>query len=85
METSPAITNKDFPTKDTALAAYLISEGFELQDINRTNPKSCIFYFKNDNPKLTEFIRSYQIGKAEGNISSFIMCYRQLLTEVHAG
>ena len=75
------IENSDgeyYSTTDTALAAWLYSQGFELLDV-KTESFPSIFVFKNSSPQLTDLVRDYQCGKAEGNISVFYRAYKKLL------
>lgn len=73
--------NKLFSTKDTALAAYLRTEGFELVKIDTANFPS-VFYFENNNPKLNDFVLKFQAGSAEANVVIFFRNYRLLLSEI---
>ncbi len=75
----------DYATTDTAIAAYLQSEGFTLTDVDASNPRHCIFHFQNDNPKLSEFVHNFEIGQALGNIATFFFCYKRLLVRVKVG
>lgn len=74
-----------FTTHDTALAAYLISQGFELLDTDFSNPNSVVFCFEKDSKALEEAVKSYQVGTAEGNISAFHRAYRKLIKRVRIG
>jgi hypothetical protein len=76
--------NPLYSTNNTALAAYLHSEGFELLDVD-TSDFPAIFNFRNDNPKLMEFVRAFQVGKAEGNIGLFFRSYRIMIAEIKDG
>lgn len=73
-----------FGTKDTALAAYLYSEGFSLSSID-SNSFPAVFYFENTNNELKDFVRSYQTGKATGNIALFFRAYKILLSKIKNG
>ena len=75
------IEENAYKTTDTALAAYLYSEGFELLEVDGSNFPS-VFYFENSNPKLSEYIRNFQIGKAEGNIAIFFKSYKTMLARI---
>lgn len=70
-----------YSTKDTALAAYLHTEGFELIDVDSSSFPS-IFHFKDDNPKIREYVHAFQSGKAEGNIAMFFRAYKIMLSEL---
>jgi hypothetical protein len=71
--------NTTFSTPNTALAAYLISEGFELLKTNTTNPQEIVFIFDNTLSSLAEAVRSYNMGIAEGNIPTFYINYKKLV------
>jgi len=70
--------NDCYLTTDTALAAWLYTQGFELVDI-KTESFPSVFYFENSNSKLTESVRIFQRGEAEGNILTFFRAYRRLV------
>lgn len=73
-----------YSTANTALAAYLHSEGFELLDVDTSHFPS-IFHFKNDNPKLMVCVRDFQVAKAVGNIATFFRSYKMMLAEIKDG
>lgn len=70
-----------YSTTNTALAAYLHSEGFELLDVDTSGFPS-VFNFKNDNPKLMDYVRAFQVAKARGNIAIFFRSYKLLLAQI---
>lgn len=70
-----------FTTGNTALAAYLQSEGFVLE-IEFTPPRHCVFHFDNSNPHLIELVHNFESAKAVGNIVTFFFCYKRLLTRI---
>ena len=74
----------EFITTDTALAAYLHSEGFELLDVDSFKFPS-VFHFENENPQINEFARKFQVGKAEGNIATFFRSYKLMLARIKNG
>jgi len=70
-----------FITQNTALAAYLITEGFELLEaLVEQNPVSFIF---EDCNSLRGCVRCWQAGKAEGNLCIFFDNYRTLIKKIH--
>ena len=73
-----------YSTTDTALAAWLYSQGLELADVDSSEFPS-VFYFKNSDPKLQQIVRDFQCGKAEGNIIVFFRAYKKLLGKIKAG
>lgn len=73
----------EYRTSETPLAAYLMSEGFILLDVEH-NDRS-VFIFKNDTPKLQETVRLYQSGQAKGNIAVFFNAYKRLLRRIKEG
>ena len=72
-----------YSTSDTQLAAYLQTEGFELIDV--ITAQRSVFYFKNDNSKLQEYIRLYHAGKARVEPSLYMRNYRQLVRKAREG
>ena len=75
------ISSTEYFTTNTALAAYLQSEGF-VPDIDNSNPNRCIFIFENSDPILTKCIRDFETGKAIGNIATFFYCYKRILSKI---
>lgn len=73
--------NQEFITSDTAQAAYLISQGHILAEI-RYGEQNASFIFDNEDPKLAEDIRNFQLVKAEGNIVVFNNIYRDLIKRI---
>jgi len=76
----PRRNNTTFGTPNTALAAYLVTEGFELLSKDTTNPQEVIFIFSNTSSKLSELVRAFNMGTAQGNISIFYHNYRKLVS-----
>ena len=72
---------KHFKTSNTALAAYLISEGFGPPDIDYNGAKA-FFTFSLENPHINKCIRDYSIAKAEGNIVCFFNAYQSLISRI---
>lgn len=70
-------TNHRFSTSDTALATYLICEGYVLEDIDYSQPRY-EFRFKNDGPKIQEHVRLYLTSKALVDPATFTRVNRKL-------
>jgi hypothetical protein len=79
------LDNIDFTTTDTAIAAYLISEGFPYPTIKHTQPNECVFCFTKDDKNFDyeKYYRNYRLGIATGNIVLFFKAYKELLKQVH--
>lgn len=73
---------KYYSTSDTALAAWLISQGFELIDLDYSHPSSVTFLFEFDGQSFSKAVKTFQIGTAEGNILAFFRAYKRLLLKV---
>ncbi len=72
-----------WPTPDTALAAYLITEGFGQPEIRRFSD-GCVFYFwVEDHNGIEDIVRGYDSGKALVNAYMFYHNYKKLLDRVH--
>ena len=71
-----------FRTSNTALAAYLISEGFGTPDVEFVNDSRAFFLFPKDNPKIQDFINAWDTVKAAGNVVMFFQAYQTLLRRV---
>lgn len=72
---------KIYRTSSTALAAYLISEGFPMVLLSFDENKA-LFTFEDGNP-LDEHIRNFELLQAIGNIPVFYNTYRSLLKQIH--
>ena len=77
--------NGVYPTTTTPLAAYLITEGFDLLDANFSDPSSIVWLFKNDSTEIDSAVRAYHSGEATGNICTFFNNYGKLLKRIHRG
>lgn len=76
------ITNGDiFKTSDTALAAYLVSEGYNTPDID-FNGNKAYFLFSPKDSKLEKSISEFDTARAEGNIVLFFNAYQSLLRRI---
>ena len=56
------VTDNLFRTSDTALASYLITEGFNLQSINYSQPRYEFVFLKSF--EIQEYASKYLIGNA---------------------
>ncbi len=75
-----------FSTHDTALAAYLVSEGLPYPSIEHTPSRECVFCFPVDGHNKEDYVRyerNHRLGIASGNITIFFKSYKQLLKMVH--
>ena len=73
--------NNNFRTSDTALSAYLVSEGFGTPEIEFTGSRAS-FSFSKDNPKIDQFISNFDTARAKGNIVLFFNAYQVLLRRI---
>jgi len=71
-----------FSTNDTALAAWLISQEFELLSMDNSQPNSVVFLFPNNDEKINKAVSQFQLGTAKGNVISFYRAYRYLIDEI---
>ena len=71
-----------YETSDSALAAYLITQGTNEPQITLDKDKQCVFGF-NEIDNLQVLVNSYQSGNAHGNIYLFFHNYKRLLKRVH--
>ena len=74
--------NNTFKTSDTALAAYLISEGINSPDIEQTSGIRAYFIFTKDNPQIEQYISNFDSARAIGNIVLFFNAYQTLLRRI---
>ena len=72
-------------TRNTALAAYLRTKGYELLKVERSqNGSPAIFVFKSSDDIYEEEL-SWQLRKPEGNLNQFFDSYRFCLRLVKRG
>jgi hypothetical protein len=71
-----------FKTSDTALAAYLISEGFNSPDIEYNGNNRASFVFNKTNPEIDKCISDFDTARATGNIVLFFNAYQALLRRI---
>lgn len=73
-----------FRTSDTALAAYLVSEGFGTPEIEFSNGNGvrAFFIFPHNNPKIDEHINAWDSIQAKGNVVKFFQAYQTLLRRI---
>lgn len=72
----------DYRTPNTALAAYLFSEGFTLLEVTAEphphNGYDAVFVFEDD-PKIVECVHKWEILQAVGNLNIFYINYRKFV------
>jgi len=71
----------NFRTSETALAAYLIAEGFGAPDIEY-NGSRAHFIFSKENPKIEQAIGDWDTARAETNAVLFFNAYQSLLRRI---
>ena len=74
-----------YPTTDTPLATWLQQQGFELLDVNFSNPDSVVLLFKNDSQELNNAVLQWQAGEATGNICIWYDLNRKLVKRIKRG
>ena len=69
-----------YPTSDTPLASYLITEGYLLESIDYSRPRF-VFHFRNSS-EIQKTAASYISGNALTDPSAYIRINKQLLTTI---
>jgi len=77
-----AMETKTYQTSDISLAAFLFSSGTNLLDIDRQNPRRCIFVFESPSDEL---LSKWQKGEATVNALAFFNCYQALKARLFRG
>ena len=76
-------SNDVFKTSDTALAAYLVSEGFNTPEIQFPNGNGrAYFIFLKANFDIEKYVADYDTARANGNIVLFFNAYQTLLRRI---
>jgi len=70
-----------FRTSDTALAAYLISEGYGVPDIEYNGSRAS-FIFSKENQQIEKSIGDWDTARAEANVVLFFNAYQNLLRRI---
>lgn len=73
---------KRFETSDIAQASYLYASAVALLEINRQNPRRCVFVF--DTPDR-ELIAKWQSGNASVNAPAYAHAYQTLKAKLFQG
>lgn len=77
------ISQEIFPTQDLGCAAALISAGFTLKDLNRSNPKKVLFYF-NYKAGIEEATEDYFSDKLQVNARTFWDNCKMIKTRIYS-
>lgn len=77
--------DKEYRTTDTPLAAYLMSQGFDILIIEYDDGGRATYIFSNDSTQLKEHIKLFKLGKAESNITAYERARNALLVKIHRG
>ncbi len=78
-------SNHHFETPDSALVAYLLSEGYTEPTISLDDNGRFVFRFQEEQNTIQPIVRAYQSGKAIGNIPIFYHNYKRVLKRIHDG
>lgn len=85
----PKNNNHEYLTADTQLAAYLVSEGFDVLIIQYAptpnGKEQGTFVFDGSNPKLHLYVNQYNRGNAEVNLALYEHARSSLLDRVKRG
>lgn len=63
--------NGRYETSDLYLAAYLLSRGLHLLDVDHRDGRRCYFVFA-DRGDRAELVHTFMVGQATGNLVDFI-------------
>ena len=73
--------NDTFRTTDTALAAFLTSEGF-VADLEFNGGSRATFAFNGASAKIKKLITDFDTARAKGNVVLFFNAYQTLLRRI---
>ena len=74
-------TNNHIRTTNTALAAYLVSEGFGTPDIDFEGDRAS-FVFSKEDPTIEQAISNFDTARATSNTVLFFNAYKSLLRRI---
>lgn len=84
METNP--NNSHYRTSDTALAAYFQIEGFQIIDVDPSGQRTIfVFNAQENDTKILELKRIFDIGKARVEPSIYLRTYKVLTRQARDG
>ena len=63
--------NGKYQTSDLYAAAYLLSMGLKLLDVDRSDRRRCNFVFL-DREDRRDLVRAFMCGQAHGNLPDFV-------------
>ena len=72
-----------YQTSDFYLAAWLLSKGFMLENLDHTDPKRFEFIFQ-DRPDRPELVKEFISGRAVGNVADFVYQLRRAKNLLYA-
>lgn len=84
MANSPVLSSELFKTSDSALAAWLYSNGFQIHEVDDSKFPSVIF-FEHPNKEFHDLVRQWQRGEAQGNCCVFFTSYKTVIGRVKNG
>lgn len=70
------MSKNTYRTSDLYIAAWLMSKGIALLDIDHSNPQRLEFIFE-DQPDRPQLVHEFLCGRAEGNLADFIYQLRR--------
>ena len=70
------MSENNYVTSDMYLSAFLLSQGFVLEDIDRSDGKRLGFVFQ-DRPDRPQLVHNFLSGKAIVNVADFIYQLRR--------
>lgn len=65
-----------YRTSDLYIAAWLLSKGLQLEDLDRRKPQRIDFIFQ-DRPDRQELVNQFLCGSATGNVVDFVFYMRR--------
>jgi hypothetical protein len=80
------VNNEHFRTSDTALAAYIQLEGFQIIDVDPSGQRSVfVFSPQETDPKILELNKLFYSGKAKVEPSNYLRNYKVLTRHARDG
>ena len=75
--------NNNFETYDLGLTAALVTRGFPLKDMDKTDPRKVIFTFERKGKMLDNSINRYMTDKLQVSARSYFDNLRALKNRIH--
>lgn len=76
-------TANEFRTYDLGLASALVTSGYTLVDLDKSNPSKASFIFHRDD-RIDDFIRDYWDDQLEGSLQAYFNNLKRIKNQLYS-